>query len=166
MASRISFQVEGSDADDSVAVVSHHHDDVIGVDSTHGMPPTVGRDVVISQRILSRWAAVMSRFLANGIRKVCGGRTLNRWGAGGENDAWRSVGTCLRGDRYRLALKVRHDPGLPHPNQRGSRANTNAGIVLRQMRSHRGDYVRRPREVAPAKIIASLRILSAADTLG
>ena len=53
--------------------------------------------------------------------------TLDRWGACGEDDAWPSVGTRVRGDRHGLARKVRYDPGLPYLNQGGRRGNTNAG---------------------------------------
>ena len=72
--------------------------------------------------------------MQTGFGKLRGGRTLDRWGAGGEDDAWWSVGTIVRGDRHGLARKVRHDPGLPHPNQRGSRANTNVGMRDRNRR--------------------------------
>ena len=52
---------------------------------------------------------------------------LDRWGACGEDDARLSAGTGVRGDRYGLAGRIRHDPGLPQLNQGGRRANTNAG---------------------------------------
>ncbi len=60
--------------------------------------------------------------------------TLDRWGACREDDAWPSVGASVRGDRDRLARKVRHDPGYEKPGQRGSRANTNAGTRDRNRR--------------------------------
>ena len=60
-------------------------------------------------------------FLQTGFRKYAADETLDRWGAGGEDDAWPSDGTSVRGDRQGLGPKVRHDPGHGKPDQRGSR---------------------------------------------
>ena len=59
---------------------------------------------------------------------------LHRWGARGEEDEWRWVGTSVRVDRHRPARGVRHDPGFPHLSQREIRATTNAGSLDRNRR--------------------------------
>ena len=69
------------------------------------------------------------------------------WGACGEEDAWRWVGTRVRGDRHGTARGVGHGPGRPHLSQRGSRATTNAETLDR----HRRDRDRMVMRAADAR---------------
>ncbi len=64
--------------------------------------------------------------------------TLGRWGACSKDDAWLSVGTSVSGDRHGLARKIRYDPSHDEPDQRGSRANTNAGMSVNRRECDRG----------------------------